>query len=163
MIPIKSSSKHSEEFAREGPYHQPEYIVIHVRDPVTAYDENAKPYTSYEIRTETTFPYYKGKEFIVRRRYSEFINLLRVCEKRVAEQDSARKHGPLPALPGDTMGSLFGLGNGKFDPVFVEQRRKDLEVFLNALANHTLARFEPELHQFLMTQKHVITAPKGWF
>jgi hypothetical protein len=75
------------------------------------------------------------------------------------------------------MGSLFGLGNGKFDPQFVEQRRKDLEVsfayrqvsvlatqvFLNALANHTLARFEPELHQFLMTQKHVVTAPKGWF
>lgn len=39
-------------FILSGPYHEPEFITIIITDPITAYDENAKPYTTYELQTE---------------------------------------------------------------------------------------------------------------
>lgn len=69
-----------------GPYHEPEFITITVTDPITAYDDNQKAYTTYELQTEarqisdaisrllcqTTFPQYKKRINNVRRRYLFF-------------------------------------------------------------------------------------------
>jgi len=161
MISINSKSKHAEEFKKEGSYHEPEYITIHVINPITNYDDPAKPFTTYEIKTETNFPQYKGREFNVRRRYTDFVSLQKVMYERQAKQDPNAKHGAIPPLPGDSLSSLFRVGNGRFDPLFIEERRKGLEQFLNNAANHTLLRFEPELHKFLTDPKHVIQAPVG--
>ncbi|KAM9964639.1 hypothetical protein ACTFIW_004412 [Dictyostelium discoideum] len=129
----------------EGDYHEPEYISIVVSDP-TRIDE----YITYKITTTTTFPEYKEREFSVRRRYKEFVNLRDHLKQKLAEKPKAIKFGELCPLPGNNLSSLFG--QGRFEPEFIEERRKGLEQFLNSVANHNYFRFIPLLHKFLQDQ-----------
>lgn len=126
----------------DGDYQEPEYIQISVTDP-----QRLGEYISYKIHTETTFPEYKGREFSVRRRYKEFVTLRDHLKQKLAEKPKAIKFGELAPLPGDTISSLFG--KGRFEPEFIEDRRKKLEAFLNSVANHNYFRFVPTLHEFL--------------
>lgn len=41
---------------------------------------------------------------------------------------------------------------GRFEPDFIEERRKGLEHFLTSVVNHPWARFEEGLHKFLEDQ-----------
>jgi len=162
MIRHESLSKHAEEFSKEGNYLEPDFILITITDAKTLYDEQGKPYTSYLISTETTFPQYTARSFSLRRRYNEFVLLRKILVDKCEAQDTSKKHGPLPSLPGDTVTSIFG--QGRFDPLFVEERRKGLEQFINGTANHTFARFETELHKFLQDSKAEFTAKKtSWW
>jgi len=107
----------------EGDYHEPEFINIVVGDA-----QRLNDYTSYKITTSTTFPEYKSREFSVRRRYKEFVWLRDHLKQKLAEKPKAIKFGELAPLPGDTISSIFG--KGRFEPEFVEDRRKKLEAFL---------------------------------
>ncbi|EGC36074.1 hypothetical protein DICPUDRAFT_23749, partial [Dictyostelium purpureum] len=89
----------------EGDYHEPEYISVVVSDPVRT-DE----YISYKITTSTTFPEYKEREFTVRRRYKEFVNLREHLKQKLSEKPKAIKFGELHPLPGNNLSSLFGQG-----------------------------------------------------
>ena len=40
----------------------------------------------------------------------------------------------------------------RFEPDFIEERRKGLQHFLTSVVNHPWARFEEGLHQFLEDQ-----------
>ncbi|EAL69189.1 hypothetical protein DDB_G0276471 [Dictyostelium discoideum AX4] len=90
----------------EGDYHEPEYISIVVSDP-TRIDE----YITYKITTTTTFPEYKEREFSVRRRYKEFVNLRDHLKQKLSEKPKAIKFGELCPLPGNNLSSLFGQGS----------------------------------------------------
>lgn len=50
------------------------------------------------------------------------------------------------------VGEVWAYANvhtGRFDPEFIEDRRKKLESFLVSVANHNYFRFIPALHDFL--------------
>mmetsp|Transcript_19663 Transcript_19663/g.27429 ORF Transcript_19663/g.27429 Transcript_19663/m.27429 type:complete len:151 (+) Transcript_19663:73-525(+) len=142
MIPNKIKSNHESDYGAD--YSTPEYITVSLSDPIT-HEENGKPsYTSYKVTTVTTFPEYKEKEFSVRRRYREFVWLRNHLKDKLNEKG---KRLTLANLPGNTWGSLVGAG--RFDPEFVEERRKGLEEFLNSVVNHPFSRFEKALQDFL--------------
>ncbi|KAH3762587.1 sorting nexin-3/12 [Pelomyxa schiedti] len=133
----------------DGDYHEPEYISIYVTDPVTVQDGTGT-FTRYKVATETTFPEYKkGRNFFVYRRYKQFVMLSDHLKERLAANPRNIKFGDVPPLPGNTVGSLFNLGNSRFDTEFLEERRKGLEDFINVVAKHNAFRFEPALHNFL--------------
>ena len=50
----------------------------------------------------------------------------------------------MPSLPGKAMSRLLPFRNddGIFDPSFIEDRRKGLEIFVNKVAGHPLAQNE---------------------
>ncbi|GAM23058.1 hypothetical protein SAMD00019534_062330, partial [Acytostelium subglobosum LB1] len=125
-----------------GDYQEPEYITIIVTDPIRIDD-----YISYMITTNTTFPEYSEREFTVRRRYKEFVNLRETLKQKLSEKPKAIKFGELCPLPGNNLSSLFG--QGRFEPEFIEERRKGLEQFLNNVATHNFFRFVTALHRFL--------------
>lgn len=121
-------------------YNQSEYISIQVCDPITIADEKGS-YTRYTIKTEvwlffwltlilsplkTTFPEYRKREFQVFRRYSEFKVLRELLKTEFDTNPKAIKFGDLPALPGDTIFSLFSK-QARLDPDFIEKRREGLE------------------------------------
>ena len=54
----------------------------------------------------------------------------------MAAGDAQRKHGAVPALPGDTFSSMLNR-SARMEPSFIEERRKALEVWLNGCGNHT--------------------------
>jgi sorting nexin-3/12 len=128
-------------------YQVPEYIYVEVTDPITHQVNGKNSYTTYKITVNTTLPEYKQKEFSVRRRYSDFVWLRNHLKEKLDEKG---KRLTIPELPGNTFGSLFG--SGRFDPAFIEERRKGLETFLNSVVNHPWARFEEGLHKFLEEQ-----------
>ena len=100
-------------------------------------------YTDYVIRMKTNIPIFKLKESSVRRRYSEFEWL-----KRELERDSKIV---VPPLPGKAIKRQlpFRGDEGLFDDEFIEDRRKNLEEFINKIAGHPLAQNERCLHMFL--------------
>eukprot|EP01117_Protostelium_nocturnum_P010103 TRINITY_DN3600_c0_g1_i1.p1 TRINITY_DN3600_c0_g1~~TRINITY_DN3600_c0_g1_i1.p1 ORF type:complete len:151 (-),score=44.43 TRINITY_DN3600_c0_g1_i1:49-501(-) len=145
MIHNTLKSVHETEFS-DG-YSVPEYITVHVSEPITHEEGGKKVYTSYKVSTSTTFPEYKSKEFAVRRRYKEFVWLRNHLKDRLNEKG---KRLTLAELPGNTVSSF--LGAGRFDNEFVESRRKGLEEFINSVVNHPFSRFEPALQNFLQDQ-----------
>jgi sorting nexin-3/12 len=110
--------------------------------------EGGKPsHTTYKLTTTTTYPEYKEKEFSVRRRYKEFVWLRQHLKEKLNERG---KRLTLANLPGNTFSSL--IGTGRYDPEFVEARRKGLEEFINSIVNHPFSRFEKKLQDFLQDQ-----------
>jgi len=145
MIANESKSAHEGEFTEE--YYTPEYITCSVSDALTLEQGGKKTHTDYKITTVTTFPEYKQKEFFVRRRYKEFVWLRNHLKDKLNERG---KRLTLAALPGNTVSSF--IGPGRFDPEFIELRRKGLEEFLNSVVNHPFSRFEKALQDFLQDQ-----------
>ena len=145
MINNEIKSTHEGEFTDQ--YYTPEYITVTVNEPVVHQENGKNSYTSYKITTSTTFPEYKQKEFSVRRRYKDFVWLRNLLKEKLNEKG---KRLTLANLPGNTVSSF--LGPGRFDPEFIEERRKGLEEFLNSVVNHPFSRFEKALQDFLQDQ-----------
>jgi hypothetical protein len=61
--------------------------------------------------------------------------------------DKEKEGGTIAPLPGDTVASFLGFG--RFEPAFIEERRKGLQEFLNSVTNHIVTRFESRLQKFL--------------
>jgi len=118
------------------------FLEIDVSNAIT-HGVGSKRYTDYEVRLKTNLPVFRLKEYVVRRRYSDFEWL-----RSELERDSKIVVPPLPEkawrrqLP-------FRNDEGIFDEEFIEQRRKQLEVFINKVAGHPLAQNERCLHMFL--------------
>ena len=101
------------------------------------------------LRAQTNFKDYPGKHFVVTRRYKDFAWLKGVLNDKL---DKEKEGGTIAPLPGDTLASFLGFG--RFEPEFIESRRKGLEEFLNSVANHIVTRFEKHLHNFLCDPKY---------
>eukprot|EP01126_Amoeba_proteus_P060597 TRINITY_DN802_c0_g1_i1.p1 TRINITY_DN802_c0_g1~~TRINITY_DN802_c0_g1_i1.p1 ORF type:complete len:145 (-),score=10.67 TRINITY_DN802_c0_g1_i1:125-559(-) len=130
-------------------YQLPEFIYCTVLDPQTQRDESGKPiFTTYLVSTETTFPQYSSRTFSVRRRYNDFVWLRNHLERKMEQKG---KRLTIAELPGDTV--MSWLGPGRFEPDFIESRRKALATFLTSVVNHPWARFEEGLHKFLEKQE----------
>ena len=59
------------------------FLEIDVCKPFTHTDDNGKRYTDYEIHMRTNLPVFAIKEFVVRRRYSDFVWLRKEIERTV--------------------------------------------------------------------------------
>lgn len=90
---------------------------------------------------------FKHKESSVRRRYSDFEWL-----RNELERDSKII---VPTLPGKALKRQLPFRNddGIFEEVFIEERRKGLEQFLNKVSGHPLAQNEKSLHMFLQSNE----------
>ena len=132
-------------------YHEAEYIDITVTDPVKVNDGTGE-FTRFKISTETTFPEYRQRTFSVCRRYTQFSDLRGILKEKLSANPKAIKFGDLPALPGNTLTSLF-TSAGRFEPEFVEKRRQALEEWINVVAHHSFFRFEAVLHSFLQDEE----------
>jgi hypothetical protein len=121
----------------------------------------------YTITTETNLKDYPGTKFVVtvsqrvkgrvfcrlttddvsdlvKRRYKDFAWLKGVLNEKL---DKEKEGGTIAPLPGDTVASFLGFG--RFEPSFIEERRKGLQEFLNSVTNHIVTRFESRLQKFL--------------
>jgi sorting nexin-3/12 len=99
---------------------------------------NEKPYTVFKINCRTNIPNFTCRSSTVTRRYSDFEYF-----RDSLERESARV--TIPNLPGKT--SPF---TDKFARDFLENRRRQLEMFLNKVAGHPLLQKESnELKPFL--------------
>ncbi|GMR52817.1 hypothetical protein PMAYCL1PPCAC_23012, partial [Pristionchus mayeri] len=118
------------------------FLEIEVVNPIT-HGVGKMRYTDYEIRMRTNLPVFKQKESSVRRRYSDFEWL-----RGELERDSKIV---VPALPGKSLKRQlpFRSDDGIFEEEFIENRRKQLEQFINKVAGHPLAQNERSLHIFI--------------
>ncbi|TKR96232.1 hypothetical protein L596_010281 [Steinernema carpocapsae] len=118
------------------------FLEIEVVNPIT-HGVGKTRYTDYEIRLRTNLPVFKQKESSVRRRYSDFEWL-----RSELERDSKIV---VPALPGKALKRMLPFRNddGIFEEGFIEDRRRNLEQFVNKVAGHPLAQNEKSLHIFL--------------
>ncbi|XP_065559911.1 sorting nexin-12-like [Artemia franciscana] len=120
------------------------FLEIDLSNPVThPATAGKKKFTDYEVRTKTNLPIFKVREASVRRRYSDFEWL-----RNELERDSKII---VPPLPGKAIKRLlpFRSDEGIYEEDFIEERRKNLEVFINKVAGHPLAQNERCLHMFL--------------
>merc|ERR1712226_88470 len=126
-----------------GGYEPPEnFLEVDVVNPET-HGIGSKRYTDYEIKVRTSLPIFKMKESSVRRRYSEFEWLKQELERDIKIL--------VPPLPGKAIGRQLPFRNdqGIFAESFIEDRRQQLEAFLNRVAGHPLTQNERCLHMFL--------------
>ncbi|XP_063714424.1 sorting nexin-12-like [Symsagittifera roscoffensis] len=118
------------------------FLEVDVVNPET-HGIGAKRYTDYEVKVRTSLPIFKLKESSVRRRYSEFEWLKLELERDIKIL--------VPPLPGKAFGRQLPFRNdqGIFAESFIEDRRQQLEAFVNRVAGHPLAQNEKCLHMFL--------------
>eukprot|EP00904_Undaria_pinnatifida_P001523 jgi/Undpi1/11371/HiC_scaffold_30.g13668.m1 len=96
-------------------------LGITVCDPVKQ-DQGMNAYITYKVHTSTDRQDFDYGQLVVIRRFKDFVWL----SHRLEEEFPGIV---MPALP-------VKIVVGKFDQVFVEKRRKELEIFLNRVAAH---------------------------
>ncbi|KNC84466.1 sorting nexin-3, partial [Sphaeroforma arctica JP610] len=99
---------------------------------------------AYVVNSQTNLPIFKHKEFVCRRRYSDFEWL-----KTELEREGKIVVPPLPTKAISKQINFWTKDDGIFDDDFVEKRKNALEVFINKIAGHPLAQNERCLHMFL--------------
>jgi sorting nexin-1/2 len=126
-------------------------IDITVTDP-EKFGEGMNAFITYKVKTTTTLPQFQRPSFIVARRYNDFVWL----------HDQLREHNKgylIPPLPEKGIISRFSAD-------FIETRRRDLEKFLNRVAQHRVLHTRPEFilfleapdEQFVMAKTQITTA-----
>jgi hypothetical protein len=122
-------------------------LNINVKDPKKHSDGAfSLNYVGYTVQSSTTrkIPdYFTAAEMTVLRRYSDFIWL----------REQMIKEHPAHVIP--PMPSKQGLSQvDKFDPIFLEVRRRGLERFLQRIAAHPVFSFRESLRLFCESKAH---------
>eukprot|EP01094_Clydonella_sp_ATCC50884_P023661 TRINITY_DN5733_c0_g1_i1.p1 TRINITY_DN5733_c0_g1~~TRINITY_DN5733_c0_g1_i1.p1 ORF type:complete len:161 (+),score=50.90 TRINITY_DN5733_c0_g1_i1:77-559(+) len=147
MIKNDIKSKYEEKISENYAVPDVRETRVTVTDALT-HELNSKPsHTTYRVNTETTFPQYGVESCSVRRRYNDFVWLRSHLDNMIRSKQWKRPVEALPDLPGDTIASFFGWG--RFEADFIEDRRKNLEEFINIIANHPQCCTDPGLINFL--------------
>jgi sorting nexin-1/2 len=92
-------------------------------------------YITYKVNTSTDRPDFQYGQFSVIRRYNDFVWL----SERLAEEFPGAINPPLP--------EKHVIGINRFEPEFIERRRKELERYLARVAAHE----ELSTSQYFMT------------
>ena len=118
------------------------YLKVEVRNPKTC-RKAWKRYTVYEVRLMTNIPHFQLKESIVSRRYRDFWWLKKELEKMGTIE--------VPPLPGKAFKRQlpFRSDDGLLNEIFVEERRKGLETFINKVASDSKAQRLNCVQEFL--------------
>jgi len=111
-------------------------FVITVGEYTKHEEGKMKSFVSYTINVKTSHPQYKNSEFSAERRYNDFYWLHEQLEKRF-------KGFIIPPMPEKT---VF---QNRFDTQFIEDRRRDLEIFVKEVALHPVLSSSDILQNFL--------------
>jgi len=118
----------------------PDSARIRIQKPsVKSSNMGLTGHTLYEVFTKTSLPHFVFREMHVRRRFKEF--------EWLRSRLSRRYLGcVIPKLPKKRV-------YGNFEPVFVEERRLELQLFLNYVIRHPLLTKSLELEIFLSASR----------
>mmetsp|Transcript_37299 Transcript_37299/g.81235 ORF Transcript_37299/g.81235 Transcript_37299/m.81235 type:complete len:588 (-) Transcript_37299:343-2106(-) len=129
-------------------------LEVTVTDPVKRDDCEShlamvgKKYIEYLVTTTTSLPGFAAGKFSVRRRFRDFVSLAEVLA------DSHRGYF-IPQRPEKTLME----GQLSADKEFVEERRVQLEKYLNMLVAHPVLRHSAELRTFLESESGFTSSP----
>eukprot|EP01026_Neomeris_dumetosa_P010792 TRINITY_DN1399_c0_g1_i1.p1 TRINITY_DN1399_c0_g1~~TRINITY_DN1399_c0_g1_i1.p1 ORF type:complete len:431 (-),score=61.32 TRINITY_DN1399_c0_g1_i1:369-1595(-) len=118
--------------------------TVEVADPVKQ-GEGVNAYVSYKVKTKTDLPHFKGSQGEVIRRFSDFDFL----DQMVRQQYKGVIPPPLPEK--DVIQKY------KYNPEFIEKRRRALSVYINRLANH------PELYKAEEVRLFLEASESDWW
>eukprot|EP01024_Parvocaulis_polyphysoides_P048524 TRINITY_DN4632_c0_g1_i1.p1 TRINITY_DN4632_c0_g1~~TRINITY_DN4632_c0_g1_i1.p1 ORF type:complete len:418 (-),score=62.98 TRINITY_DN4632_c0_g1_i1:216-1442(-) len=117
---------------------------VEVTDPVKQ-GEGVNAFVSYKLKTRTDLPHYKGQEAEVIRRFSDFDFL----DSQLRQQYKGVIPPPLPEK--DVIQKY------KYNPEFIEKRKRALQVYINRVANH------PELYKTKEVQLFLEASENDWW
>lgn len=128
-----------------------EFVKVWVLEPLKEQDQTSRTnFYTYLITTRTNIPDYGGSEFSVRRRFKDVVAL----SERLSE---THRGFFVPIRPDKSLveSQMMQLEQ------FVEQRRAQLEKYLNKLAAHPVIRRSEELRAFLVVRGRVLQLRKS--
>lgn len=128
-----------------------EFVKVWVLEPLKEQDPTSRTtFYTYLITTRTNIPDYGGSEFSVRRRFKDVVAL----SERLSE---THRGFFVPIRPDKSLveSQMMQLEQ------FVEQRRAQLEKYLNKLAAHPVIRRSEELRAFLVVRGRVLQLQKS--
>ncbi|XP_076339012.1 sorting nexin-2-like [Tachypleus tridentatus] len=140
----RKAAKSQEEVEEES---GDQFLNISVNEPQKIGD-GMGAYMIYKVETKTNFPYFKTKNMVVSRRFSDFLGL---------HDKLVQKHLHLGRLvPPAPEKSVIGMTKIKMSKDelgsssdFIEKRRAALERYLNRTASHPVLRLDPDFREFL--------------
>lgn len=105
-------------------------------------------YMAYPIHTETNLPYFRNPTMDTARRFSDFLALHHKLSEKFIRQGRI-----LPVPPEKNAAGTAKIKLGKEDEremqEFIENRRGDLERYLQRLANHPILCADPDFRDFI--------------
>eukprot|EP00112_Aurelia_sp_Birch-Aquarium-sp1_P011896 Seg25.2 transcript_id=Seg25.2/GoldUCD/mRNA.D3Y31 product="Sorting nexin-30" protein_id=Seg25.2/GoldUCD/D3Y31 len=113
-------------------------------------EKHLEGYVSYNVTTKTTRSEYDQPEYIVQRRYTDFLWL------RSKLEETCPTH-IIPPLPEKF---TFSKHFERFDPDFLKTRQKALDKFLNRVADHPVMSFNENLQKFLTAKAWEMTSSR---
>eukprot|EP01025_Chloroclados_australasicus_P045032 TRINITY_DN490_c0_g2_i1.p2 TRINITY_DN490_c0_g2~~TRINITY_DN490_c0_g2_i1.p2 ORF type:complete len:408 (+),score=54.36 TRINITY_DN490_c0_g2_i1:243-1466(+) len=117
---------------------------VEVLDPVKQ-GEGVNAYVSYKVRTKSSLSHFKSNEAEVIRRFSDFDFM----DQQLKQQ---YKGVIVPPLPEKDVIQKY-----KYNPEFIEKRRRALQVYINRVANH------PELYKTTEVQLFLEASEQDWW
>lgn len=102
-------------------------------------------YVAYEIQLETKLSSFPGEKLVVDRRYSDFHHL----REKLIENHLSVIIPPIPDK--DWQNNLFGQSDTKFSKEFLQFRKRQLQNFLQSIANHPKLRESQQFIDFFKT------------
>ncbi|KAG9280752.1 sorting nexin-1 [Astyanax mexicanus] len=104
-------------------------------------------YMAYKVSTQTTLSMFRSKQFVVRRRFSDFLGLYEKLSEKHAQNGYI-----VPPPPEKSILGMTKVKVGKEDPSsaeFVERRRAALERYLQRVVCHPSLLQDPDVREFL--------------
>jgi sorting nexin-1/2 len=109
-------------------------IQVNVTDPQAENEGRRDQFTTYLVSTEKT---------AVRRRYSDFQWLYGRLQTELPG-------AIVPIIPHEMAIVMFSKGSKKFNPHFLEKRRRQLQYFMNLIVNHEELQRAPSMTPFMV-------------
>jgi len=113
----------------------------------TKHGEGMGSFVSYKVNVKTNLVQYQKTEFVADRRYNDFVWLYDKLRESF-------KGYIIPPLPNKT------IIQNRFDPQFIEARRRELGKFLGRLADHPVLAASDVLQTFLESDADEFSAAK---
>nr|XP_006813092.1 PREDICTED: sorting nexin-30-like [Saccoglossus kowalevskii] len=141
--------EHEEEEEDEDPDIETRDLFVTVDDPEKHTGSMGSSYVTYRIIVKTTRSSFDDSEYLVRRRYQDFLWL------RNRLEDTQPTH-LIPPLPEKHSLRRFD----HFSPEFLKTRQKALNKFLTRIADHPVLSFNSNFQIFLTAKAWELTARK---
>jgi len=119
--------------------------------------EGMSSYMAYKVVTRTNSNYFKKKELVVTRRFSDFLGLHDKLSEKYRQNGRIIPPAPDKSVVGMTKVKIANEGD-EGQNEFVERRRAALERFMNRTAAHPILKTDPDFREFL---EHESDLPKS--
>jgi len=124
-----------------------DFVHISVADPFKVGD-GMTSYMAYKVVTRTNSNYFKKKEMVVSRRFSDFLGLHDKLAEKYRQNGRIIPPAPDKSVVGMTKVKIANESDQGQDE-FVERRRAALERYMNRTAAHPLLKTDPDFREFL--------------